>query len=87
MFDFLEEIAIKTGLPFDILTNGFKVINFNNKSIYIENFTNIIDFSSTEILIKLKKGVIKILGDNLKIKNMNLQSIIVSGDILSMEIA
>jgi len=86
MFDFIEEIAIKTGLPFDILNSGFKVINFNNKSIYIQGYQSIIDFSNTNIDIKLAKGVIKITGSNLKIKNMNLQSIIVIGDIISMEI-
>ena len=56
MFDFFDEIANRTGLPFDILNSGFRVINFSNKSVFIEGFVSIINFSEEEISIKLKKA-------------------------------
>lgn len=86
MFSFLDDIAQKTGLPFDILNNGFRVINFNNKSVYIEGFLNILMFEKDLIKIKLKKGLIELEGENLKIKNMDTQSIVVSGNILKLAI-
>ncbi|MBQ3213920.1 MAG: YabP/YqfC family sporulation protein [Clostridia bacterium] len=86
MFDFFDEIATKTGLPFEILNNGFRVINFSNKSIFIEGFVSIIKFESQEISIKLKNGVVRIIGNNLTIKNMNLESIVITGEISSSEI-
>lgn len=87
MFSFLEEIAKKTGLPFDILNNGFRVVNFSNKSIYIEGFSNILIFEQNLIKIKLKKGIIEIEGENLKIENMDMQTIIIAGKILKLEIS
>ena len=87
MFKFFDEIALKTGLPFDILNNGFRLINFSNNAIYVEGFTNIINFETNEVTLKLKKGIVKITGDNLKIKNMNLQTIMVVGNILTVEIS
>ncbi len=87
MFSFLEEIAKLSGLPFDIFNENFKVINFGNKVIYIEQFKNIISFENFEIVIKLSHGVIKITGENLKIKNMNLNTIVINGNIKTMEIS
>ena len=87
MFSFLEEIAKKTGLPFDILNNGFRIVNFSNKSIYIEGFSNILIFEQNLIKIKLKKGIIEIEGENLKIENMDMQTIIIAGKILKLEIS
>jgi len=87
MYAFFDEIAKITNLPLDIFNNGFRLINFSNKTVYIEGFTSILNFTDSEIVIKLKKGVSKITGSKLKIKHMNLESIIVVGDILSVETA
>ncbi len=87
MFSFFEEIAKLSGLPFEIFNNNFKLINFGNKVVYIENFKNIISFNSFDIEIKLSKGIAKINGDNLKIKNMNIDTIIIVGEIKSLEIS
>ncbi len=86
MLSFLDEITSLSGLPFDYINNGFRVINLSNKAVYIEGFTALIDVTNFEIGVKLKKGVVKLLGDNLKVKNMNLQTIIITGDIKSVEI-
>ncbi len=87
MFDFFEDIAKKTGLPFNILNNGFRVINFCNQSVYIEGFKNIISFENSEISIKLSRGIVKVTGENLKIKEMNLEDITIVGNIFSTEIS
>lgn len=87
MFGLFEEMAKISGLPFDVFNNNFKVINFGNKAIYIENFKNIVTFTITEIVIKLSRGIAKIIGDNLKIKNMNANTIIIAGEIKSLEIS
>ena len=87
MFSFLDEIIQKTGLPFDVLNNGFRIINFSNKSIFIEGFLNILIFEANLIKIKLKKGVIEIEGEGLKIKNMDMQTMIITGNILKLEMS
>lgn len=87
MYDFFEEIVKMSGLPLDIFNNGFRVINFSNKSVFVEGFVNIVSFESIEIIIKLKHGIVKIQGENLKIKNMNLETILIIGNITNFEIS
>ena len=86
MFSFFDDIAFMTGLPFEILNNGFRVVNFCNKAVYVEGFQDIIEFGSNVLNVKLKKGVIKLKGEWLKIKNLNQNTIVVSGEISSLEI-
>lgn len=86
MISFFDEISSMTGLPFEILNNGFRVINFCNKAIYIEGFQNILEFSPSVLNVKLKKGVVKLQGLGLKIKNLNQSAIVVSGEISNLEI-
>lgn len=86
MFGFLEEIENLTGLPFEILKNGFRVINYSNKCVYVENYKSIISFSKTEVSLKISKGIVLILGENLKIKKSNISSIFISGKISSLKV-
>lgn len=86
MFSFFDDIASLTGLPFEILNNGFRVVNFCNKAVYVEGFQNVIEFTPTVLNIKLKKGVVKLSGLGLKIKNLSQNTIVVSGKISSLEI-
>ena len=85
MFNFFEDIAKMTGLPYELINGGFRAINFCNKSFYVEGLKNILDFSDCEVSLKLTKGSIKINGKNLKIKNLNKDTILVVGEILSVE--
>ena len=86
MFGFLEEVSNLSGLPFDIINKGFRVINLSNRAVYIEGFVALVEVEKTEITIKLKKGIVKILGEELKIKNMNLNTIFVVGKVYNMVI-
>lgn len=87
MYSFLEEISNMSGLPLNLINDGFRVINLSNRAVYVEGFKSLIDVDSSEIGIKLKKGIIKLNGDNLRIKNMNLQTLLVVGDIRQIEIS
>ena len=85
MFSFFEDIAKLTGLPFEILNNGFRLINFCNKSFYVEGFKSLLEFNNQIVSLKLTKGSVKLTGNNLKIKNLNKDTILVVGDILTVE--
>lgn len=87
MLSFFEDIAKLTGLPLDIINNGYRIYNFAGKSIYIENFKSIITYTTTLISLKLKKGAVKIQGENLYIKEINLTSIVINGDIKDVEVS
>ena len=85
MFSFFSEVAEMSGLPFEILTNGFRVINFSNKAVYIENFKSILQFQTTEVGLKMKKGMMKVLGQDLVIRNLNENTVLVVGKIEKVE--
>jgi len=80
MFTVINQIANELKLD-----NGFRIINFNNVSCYIEGYKNILDFSPECISIKLFKGIIKLCGKDLKIKNLNLNTVLIVGQINSVE--
>lgn len=66
--------------------NAFKYVNFNNEIFYIQNFKDIISFSSEEVIIKLFQGEISIFGDNLKIQEISQKYLCVSGKIAKIEV-
>ena len=86
MFSFLEEISSLTGLPFDKLGNGFRLINFSNNAVYVEGYSSLLSVTDSEIKVKLKKGILVLSGDNLKLKDMMNDSIMVVGNIKTMTV-
>jgi len=86
MYEFFDEIIEKSELPIDLLNGGFRIVNFSNKCVYVENYVNIVDFCREQITVKLKKGIIKFIGKNLMIKNLNLECLMITGQIDNLEI-
>ena len=86
MISFFESIAKDSGVDIDILKSGYQIYNFGGKSAYIANFKSIITFSDQCIKLKLSKGVVNIYGQNLFIKELNTNTIIVNGLIKNIEV-
>ncbi len=62
------------------LVKNEPTINIVGKNqVYIENYKNIVFYDYTEIIIKSKLGNIVIEGDDLYMKEMSAEKIIVSG--------
>ncbi len=81
----LDEISKLSGLPMEMINGGFRLINFCNRAVYIEGYTALVDVNLSEVAVKLKKGLVKLKGDDLKIKNMTLDTLLVLGDIRQVE--
>ena len=79
MFSFFEEIFSLTGLPLEVLRDGFKVTNFANKAVFVEGIKSILKIEEFEIEIKLFKGIVKVSGEKLKVKKLNKDSIMIVG--------
>ena len=86
MISFFENISKDTGLDIDILKGEYQIFNFGGKSVYIANFKNIITFNEQCIKLKLNKGIVNILGQNLYIKELNCNTIVVNGIIKNIEV-
>lgn len=85
MFAFLDEIYSMSGLSLDLLKSGFRLINMANKCVYLEGFLRIKSVSQEKIEVSLKKGAVLVSGANLKIKNMSRDTLMIVGEIDSME--
>ncbi len=68
------------------LSNNYKYYNFGGKVVYIENFVRILTFNKEEIILKLKKGMFKVLGINLIIEELNKNSLLIKGEIKGVEV-
>ena len=86
MLSFFDDIANLTGLPLDLISSGYRVYNFGGKSVYIENYKKIINYTNQSITLKLNKGVLKIQGQDLTIKELNLSTLVINGTINSVEV-
>ncbi len=85
MFSFFSEMVEKSGIPMDTILNGFRVVNLSNKMVYIEGFLKIVSFEGEFVNLKMKKGMLKVVGENLKIKNLNTNTVLICGNVFSVE--
>lgn len=77
---------IFNSLDMSITSNEYRYYNLGGKAVYIENFIKIIAFSKEEIILKLKKGMFKVTGSELKIVELNKGSMLISGSIKGVEV-
>jgi len=77
---------IFNSLDMSITSNEYRYYNLGGKAVYIENFIKIIAFSKEEIILKLKKGMFKVTGSELKIVELNKGSMLISGSVKGVEV-
>ncbi len=75
-----------SALDVDNLTDTYRYYNLGGKVVYIENFVRVNTFSQTEIVLKLKKGLIKVSGDGLIIEELNQSSLVIKGVIKGVDV-
>ncbi len=61
-------------------------ITIKNNYIHIINYIEIIDFSSSKIVIKHQKGITTIIGTNLIISKMLKDELLITGKIKIIEV-
>ena len=68
-----------------LMDTDFKVIIKDNY-LNIINYKEIVDFSSSQIIIKTNKKIIKIIGDNLIVSKMQDSEALITGNINKVEL-
>ena len=59
-------------------------VTIKNDKVHIINYTEIVDFSSTKVVIKYNKGIMTINGLNLVVSKMLEEELLVTGKITSL---
>lgn len=80
-----KSIADLLELPQDIMLDLPKITMVGNLQIYIENHKGILEYSSTRIRIYTKRGVLRIIGKDLMLKNIVVEEIVITGEINGVE--
>lgn len=75
----------KLDIPKDIVLSFPKIEIIGRNEIRVENHKGIIIFDKQEIKLKTKVGVLKILGDNFNLLFMGGETLIIEGDLKSLE--
>ena len=86
MVSFLEEILKVSGMDPSVIAGSCRVVYLGGKVVMIEGKTKLVEISSTTIKVKLKRGLAVVEGENLRLKNLNLESVMVVGDISNFQI-
>ena len=82
---FLREIAALTELPFDTVFSGYRCVNFGGKSLYVQGHGGVVSFGTDKIDLRVGKRRLEISGENLSVKRLTHDDIVVVGKIAGVE--
>ena len=62
----------------------FRIINLGGNSLYVEGIKNVVCFGEEEMQFQLKKRLLVVSGNNLKIKYLDKTTCVINGEICSV---
>ncbi len=80
---FFKEIASALGIDKSSIANGYQIINYNGDALYAEGFKRILSIGASEIVLGLKTKRIIVSGEELSVKELENNSVIICGRIVS----
>lgn len=85
MFNFFDEIKDKIGKNHEFLSD-YNLINISGDLLYVEGHKGLTVLSTNMIAFKVKKGRVVVDGENLFLKELTENTILIQGKISKMEI-
>jgi len=86
MDNFKYNVSEALELPKDVVLDLPKIIITGNIGLNISNHKGIIEYDNQVIRINSKSGIIKVTGNELEIKNILSEEILIIGNIEQVEI-
>lgn len=65
---------------------NYRILNLGGKSVYVEGIKSVVSFGENEMLFQLKKSLLKIQGQALKVKYLDKTTSVIIGDIKRVEV-
>ena len=62
-----------------------KITMFGDRNLLMENYKGIIEYDDNRIRVNTGRGIIKVTGEKLMIKEITLEDLMIDGDIVSLE--
>lgn len=86
MFNFFNEVKNKLGDIDSDFLNDFNIVNISGKLLYVEGHQGLTVLSPTTIAFKIKKGRVIVDGENLLLKELTDNTLLIQGKIIKTEI-
>ena len=80
-----REITAALALPKEIVLNLPLITLYGNEELNLENYKGIVEYTNERIRISTSKGVLKIEGRSLLLKQVTSENISVTGSIIKIE--
>lgn len=81
---FLNRFNETLGLPPEIMFKLPLIMMVGDKSLILENHLGILEYNRERIRIRLIKGELTLLGQNMMIRNISLEEIQINGELISL---
>lgn len=85
MFNFFDDLKKEFKFQPNALM-AFNLVMVSNSLIYLEGHKGLLKLSDDNVCVRVKKGVVCVLGKNLKIAEMTQKTIAISGEISKIEV-
>ena len=86
MFNFFNEIKNKTKYIDENFVNDYNLINISGRILYVEGQKGVTILSKDLIAFKIKKGRVVVEGENLFLREITSNTLIIEGKITKTEI-
>ncbi|MDF2987508.1 MAG: sporulation protein YqfC [Eubacterium sp.] len=80
-----ERVTEILELPKEIVLNMPKLTMLGNGDLIVENYKGIVEYDEGIVRLNTTSGIIKVSGTNILIKEITLESIMIFGEIKSLE--
>ena len=64
---------------------GFRIVNLGGNSVYMEGIKSVVSFGETEMKFQLKKKLLVVSGNDLKVKYLDTFTCVITGEIVKVE--
>ena len=79
MLQEIENLMQSVGSSF-----SYRIINLGGNSLYVEGIKSVVCFSEIEMQFQLKKKLLQVAGNCLKVKYLDRTSCVICGEIVSV---
>ena len=84
MFNFFDELKSRAKFDDDLLSQ-YNMVNISGKLLYIEGHKGVTTISSTSVEFYIKRGKVKVEGENLFLIEMTQNTLLLRGEIKKVE--
>ena len=65
-------------------SNNYRIINLGGNSLYVEGLKSVVSFGESEMQFQLKKNLLVVAGNELKVKYLDKTTCVIIGNISSV---